>query len=191
MSVYSVISQTDKISIKPHEIITNIKKSVKKYLITNYENKITQSGVYVLKIIDINTECIKNGLINDLNGDVVYEVEYSAYIFDPIIGSSFEIVVTKCNEIGIWGYPKLCQSESAKTYLSESDRSIVTKTNGIIECISSNDVIVNRQYKNGSYIGSGSSSVPNNDITIGSVVKLKVLNRQIEHNRMVIIGTIL
>lgn len=179
VSVYSVISQIDKISIKPHEIVSNIKKSVKKYLIDNYENKITQSGVYVLKIIDINTECIKNGLINDLNGDVVYEVEYSAYIFDPIIGASFEIVITKCNEIGIWGYPKLCSKTGIQCP---------------IECISSNDIIVNREYKNGSYVAtyvaSTNVSDPISDITVGSIVRLKVLNRQIEHNRMVIIGTV-
>jgi DNA-directed RNA polymerase subunit E'/Rpb7 len=154
MSVYSLVLQTDKVSIKPHEIVGTIKNSVKRYLVDNFENKILSSGLYIIKIIDIDTSCINHGSINELNGSVTYSVKYSAYVFDPLIGSTFEIVVTKSNDLGIWGYPKLCPN------------------NGIIECISS------------------TSSKKDKMIAVGDIIRLKILNRQIEFNKIMIFGLV-
>ncbi len=163
-NVYSLVLQTDNVSIKPHEIVGTIKNSVKRYLVDNFENKILSSGLYIIKIVDIDTSCIKNGTINELNGSVTYSVKYSAYVFDPVIGSTFDIIITKSNDLGIWGYPKLCPN------------------NGIIECISSTNI--------NNTVVSDFNRVNKTGTDVSKIVKMKILNRQIEFNKIMIFGMI-
>lgn len=170
--IYSLVCQTDKVSLRPHEIVDGIKNSIRKYINVHYEGKVLPSGVYIIKVIDINYDCIKHGLINEINAVVLYEIEYSAFVFEPVVGKSFNITVKKCNDIGIWGYPTLCDE------------------NTCIECISSSDMFKDYEYRefenekdNGYYCG-------NNVVKVGSVVSFKILNRQIEHNKIIIFGVV-
>jgi DNA-directed RNA polymerase subunit E'/Rpb7 len=120
---YSLTQQTDKVSLMPHEIENNIKNTVKKYIIKNFEKTVLQNGSYVVKVIDVDKSCVMNGLINELNGSVCFTVDYSVLVFDPVIGSVFNVIVTKFNDIGLWSFPELCP-------------------NSCIECISSINMIL-------------------------------------------------
>jgi DNA-directed RNA polymerase subunit E'/Rpb7 len=172
--VYSLVCLSDKVSLKPSEMANGIRNSVRKYLIDNFEGKVTPSELYIIKIIDINNNCIKNGLINEINGATVYEVEYSAFVFNAIVGASFDITVTKCNDLGIWGFPTICENNNSKV---------------CIECISSCDLIKDYVFSNGKYIDADNNSITS-IIEVGSKVNFTILNKQVEHSKIVIFGEV-
>lgn len=184
--MYSIVKLTDNITIKSQNIKKNLKESVKDLLIKNYEGKITPKlDNYIVKIVDVNEKNIRNGLINDINGDVVYSIEYTAVIFDPITNFVFDVRIIKCSDIGIWGYPLLCYKELEEGTLEEVE--LCRKKECKVECIStfedlSKDYIYDED--NCSFVHKTNKSIIKKD----SIIKFSINSKQIECNKISILG---
>ena len=165
--MYNVLKLTDNISLLTTEMDNNIVSKIKEKMISKYEcNILPNINSYVLKIIDINTSSIKNGKINDINGNISYNVEYTAVVFDPQKGRVIDVYVDKCDELGIWGHPIHCPIKDT-----------------VVECICVAGSLGPYKYHDGSYV---SKTI----ISPGSSIKFKILNKQIENEYMGIIGTL-
>jgi DNA-directed RNA polymerase subunit E'/Rpb7 len=171
--MYSIIKQNDKVSINPEDITNDISGYTKNSLIKKFEGSILSSGIYIVKIIDVNPQTIINGTINDLNGSIVYDIEYTAFIFDPNdTSSSFDVHVTKFNDIGIWGYPVICSEKSCVSCIASSD------------FIAPAYVFTENGYKHS--VGRTDTAL----IKVGSIIKFKIINKQIENASITIFGNI-
>jgi DNA-directed RNA polymerase subunit E'/Rpb7 len=177
MNPYSLDIITEKVSLKSYDLreTNNINTLVKNYVLSKFESSVSPSGLYVIKVLDINKDQdSNNGLINDLTADIVYNIMFSAFVFNPVIGTTFDIRVTKCTEVGLWGIPIALD--------------VVPSKSVSIECMSSPDLVGGRHYTSSSqsYVNEKGRS----PIKVGSVVKFKVLNKQVEYRRMLIFGLV-
>ena len=68
--MYSIVELEDIVKLEANQL-DNIYDSIKKNLINNYEKKILgRINSYIIKISNIDTSSIKNGIISDINGSV-------------------------------------------------------------------------------------------------------------------------
>jgi DNA-directed RNA polymerase subunit E'/Rpb7 len=175
--MFSIVRLSDTIKLNPVNISDNIVEIVKNNLCLKYEHKIlSKINSFVVRIIDIDENCILDGIVNDISGEVVYNVAYDAVIFNPIRDSIFDIHITTCDELGMSGKPSLIFD-------------IVMKTPTVIDCIIPKDIMECDYDINGNcWI---SKKDPGQKYRIGMDIKIKILSSQIETNKIIIIGTII
>lgn len=170
--MFSTLTLEDSINLPSNQIGSNIQERVLQNLKKNYEKKVLgKINGYIISIIDVNENTIKEGKVNDINGDVSYKLEYTAAIFRPIKGTPLDITVDYCNDLGIWGHLTLLPEVS------------------IIECICPKHMIP-KDYKYNELINDWVSvDNPKKKISSGSEIQLKVFNTQIDATKMLIIGS--
>ena len=182
--MFSVVKLDDTIKLVPNQF-RNINEQVKQNIINKYERKIIgKIDGYVIKIIDIDENYIKDGTIYDINGSVNYIIKYTSVIFTPVKDGILDVTVKTCNEIGLF-----CSVD-----LIEENNQTKTKINAygqpevIIDCLCPKDIIGPDSYK----YDSQKNVWANKDyiITTSSKIIIKILNFQIEPNKIIIIGTI-
>ena len=165
--MFSVVALEDNIKLKSEDIGKNI---YNKNIIKSFEGKVLgRINSYIIKIIDIDLESIKDGLVNDIDGSTNYLVKYNAVIFEPIKDQILDVIVKECNDNTIW------------TILS-----LLPKVD-IIECI------IPKKYISSAYNFNEDTLSWKSDygiIKIGSELKLKIVNFQIDSNKIMIIGSI-
>lgn len=174
------------ISIKCQDLDNNsrnIRSLIHDYVIKVYEDSVSPDGFYIMKILDVRSFSESetndtNGIINEITGDITYRVMFSAFVFCPVVGSVFEIKVTKCNDVGIWGVPESFDCSNNEKHV-------------VIECMSSADMIESRHYNKGIYVSNKNDKNNEKSINVNSIVKLKVLNAQIEYNKITVFGSVL
>lgn len=168
--MFSTITLKDTIKLRSNQIGPNIKERIIHSLKKNYEKKVLgKINGYIIEIVDVNEDTIKDGVINDINGDTNYKLEYTAVMFKPIKEDILDITIDHCNDLGIWGH---------STILSDVS---------IIECICTKNLIP----KGFTYDEEFEKWVSETKIIEeGTEVKLKVLNTQIDATKMLIIGNI-
>jgi len=170
--MYSVIKLNDVVKLTAGQINNNIPKTIKNNIVKNYENKVLgKINSYIIKIIDVNENNIKNGIINDINGDVVYKINYTAVIFNPLKDAVFDIIITKCDEIGLFGKPSLIFD-------------ILKKSKTIIDCVIPKNLIEDYKYVNNSWVKGEIK------ISVNSEIRIKILSSQIDTGKIIIIGLI-
>jgi DNA-directed RNA polymerase II subunit RPB7 len=174
--MFSTITLDDVISLKSKQIGSNIKERVVRSLKDSYEKKVLgKINSYIISIVDVNEDSIKDGIINDINGDTNYKLEYTAVIFRPMKNHILDVTVDYCNDLGIWGHSSLLPEVS------------------LIECICPRHMIPNEyshDESNDSWIFDDDAVTTSNVIQEGSEIKLKVENTQIDATKMLIIGSL-
>ncbi len=154
------------------KLIANELQDINKYIINNlklnYENKIINKlNAYTIKILDVcNT--YDNGIINDIDGSVYFTVDYISVIFTPTKNEILNITISESNEIGLFGFP---------TYISHNKDVQIT-------CICPKDIITDYKYSNNTWSNDKFS------ITNKSEINIKILNYQIDFNKIIIIGNV-
>ena len=124
----------------------------------------------IIKIIDVAVDSIKDGIINDIDGSTNYLVKYTAVIFEPIKDQYLDILVKECNDNTIWATLSLLKNVS------------------IIECI------IPKKYIDSNYVFNEDTSTWSYNseiIKVGSELKLKIVNFQIDSNKIMIIGSMI
>ncbi len=175
--MYSIVELEDIVKLEANQL-DNIYDSIKKNLINNYEKKILgRINSYIIKISNIDTSSIKNGIISDINGSVSYKVRYTAIIFEPKNGH-LNITITKSNEVGIWGYPTMIYTEDEVKKIK----------NVSIECMCPKDIISDKfSYENLNWISKNNKDVK---LTIGTEIIVNIMNYSIESNKISLVGEI-
>ena len=166
--MFSIVSLEDNIKIKPSEFgLQNIHDKI---IINTFEGKVLgRINSYIIKIIDVDHESIKDGLVNDIDGSINYLIKYSAVIFEPMKDHILDVIVKECNDNTIWSKVALLKNVS------------------IIECICPKKYIdTSFTFNEETLTWSNSNTV----IKIGSELKLKIVNYQIDSNKIMIIGSI-
>lgn len=91
----------DKICLNPKEISSKFRDVIELKIKSSNEGKCTKHGfikpnsVEILKISPGNTRMVS------LNGDVIYNVQYTADVCNPCIGTILKVVITNINKFGI------------------------------------------------------------------------------------------
>ena len=164
--MYSIKTITNTIKVKSGENINNIIKLIKE----KFEKKILCShNVFIIDVLDINKNDLKNGIIDTITASINYDFEMNVLIFEPIIGNIIDSKVFDCNDLGIWLSPLHCEEYKDIIYI-------------VIPVEFLNDYKYN---KNGYYVFKNENL---KKVVIGSVVKIKILNRLIENNVIKIVG---
>jgi DNA-directed RNA polymerase II subunit RPB7 len=135
------------------------------------ENKIfSKIDGFLIKIMRVHSDKIEYGSINDINGEINYKIYYDAVVFKPIKNDKIEVLVSECNDFGIWGICALLPD------------------NPKIEIIIPKNYISN----NFNYNEDENIWYSNNiKIQKGSEIEAIVLNVQIDVTKMLIIAKIL
>lgn len=169
MSYYTVELEND-VRISANQLNENLLNCIKDNLILNYEGKISiLTNSYIIKILSFVNN-IDNGRVEDLDGSVTYKIKYTAIVFKPE-NVEVDITVTKCNDVGLWGYPTLIGNSNVK-----------------IECVLPKDIIgIRYTFINGKWI---CKSDPKKQIENDSQIKVKIMNFVIEVNKINMIGTL-
>lgn len=176
--MFSTITLQDTIMLNSSLIGPNIKERVIQTLRKNYEKKVLgKINGYIIVIVDVNEDTIKDGVINDINGDTNYKLKYSAVVFKPIKNHILDVTVDYCNDLGIWGHATLLPDVS------------------IIECVCPSHMIFNYVHdeKIDEWVLNDKDSkvdLQSKTIHEGSEIQLKVVNTQIDATKMLIIGSI-
>lgn len=168
--MFSVVALEDNIKLKAEDIGKNI---YNKNIIKSFEGKILgKINSYIIKIIDVNLNSIKEGIINDIDGSTNYLIKYTAVIFEPIKDQILDVIVKECNDNTIWATLSLLKNVN------------------IIECI------IPKKYIDTKYTFNEDTSTwttKNNSeiIKVFSELKLKIVNFQIDSNKIMIIGSMI
>ena len=166
------MSSSYKLSLIKTKIYIDLKNTKIQDHLYKYEHTITPLGSFIIKIIDYIKE--PQASINDINGSICYKIYYSAMIFHPIIGSVIDVKITKIKyNVGIWSKPTILMDlYNPEEINAQSTLKPDYNTKPDIYCITANEDInikdINK-YKD-------------------RVLKLKITNRQIEYNKMIIYG---
>jgi DNA-directed RNA polymerase subunit E'/Rpb7 len=168
--MFSTITLKDTVKIHSCQIGPNIKERIIHSLKKNYEKKVLgKINGYIIEIVDVNEDTIKDGVINDINGDTNYKLEYTAVMFRPIKKDILNITVDHCNDLGIWGHSTILPDVS------------------IIECICTKNYLP----KGFTFEEESEKWVSDYEtIEEGSDIQLQVLDTQIDATKMLIIGNI-
>ena len=170
--MFSTLTLEDSVNLSAKQIGPNIKERVLGTLRKKYERKVLgKINGYLISIIDVDEDTVKDGSVNDINGDVTYKLEYTAVVFRPIKGSVLSITVDYCNDLGIWGHSSLLPDVS------------------VIECICPKHMIP-KGFKHDEKTDEWVQKNPKIIIRPGSEIQLKVFNTQIDATRMLIIGSV-
>jgi len=115
--MFTVTKLRNTVSIGPSEIGSNIYDNVLKKLRNSYSSKINgQLNSYVIEVVSLNKDTIKDGLIDDITASVVYNVSYDAVIFRPVISDKTEVLVSYVNEHGLWGSHALIKTDMIECF---------------------------------------------------------------------------
>ncbi len=168
--MFSIISLRNNIDLKPNQIGSNIYNQISNELKHRFEKKILgKIDGYIINIVHVHKD-IKNQKINDINGSVNYDIQYTAVVVKPIKDQSVNIKITTCNGAGIWGH---------LTLLNDVE---------MIECIVPEHYLLNYKYDDikeewVKYDGT-------NSLKIFSSVDIKIINYTIDINKIIIIGSL-
>jgi DNA-directed RNA polymerase subunit E'/Rpb7 len=111
--MFSTVTLIDTIKLRSDQIGPDIRERIIHSLKKNYEKKVLgKINGYIIEIVDVNEDTIKDGVINDINGDINYKLEYTAVMFKPIKGDILDITVDHCNDLGIWGHSTILSDVS-------------------------------------------------------------------------------
>jgi len=167
--MFSVVSLEDSVKLKPEQL--GFTKH-KEHIVKLFEGKILgRINSYIIKIIDIDTTSIKDGLVNDIDGSTNYNVKYTAVIFEPVLNQVLNVIVKECNNNTIWFNLLMIPDVS------------------LIECICTKKYIPEK-YKFNDDLCIWSSET-NDIIGIGTELKLEILNFQIDSNKIMIFGSLM
>jgi DNA-directed RNA polymerase subunit E'/Rpb7 len=167
MSSYKLSLIKTKVFSKPD------KNKIADILQNDYEKTITPLGSYIIRVLDHIKEPMVT--INDINGNLCYKVYYTAMIFYPMIGQTIDVYVTKVKDnVGAWSEPVLLRELLGTDYNNntntQSNNTSSAKSSGCqVYCITSADDI---KFK----------------IKPNTVYKFKIMNKQIEFNKIMIYG---
>ena len=167
----SVVKLKDTVNLPSKQIGSNIKERVMQGLQNSFEKKILgKINGYVIKVVDINEDTIKDGVINDINGDTNYNMEYTAVVFKPVKNDVVGVTVKYCNDLAVWG---------TLTILPEVD---------IIECICPNKYLNTSGFHHDETQDQWINNDNENKIHEGSEINIRIINTQIDATKISIIG---
>lgn len=173
--MFSIVKLEDTVKLNPDQF-NNINESIKQNLRDKYENKIVgKIDSLLMKIIDIDEKTIKSGKINDVTSSVNYLVKYTSIAFSPIKGQILDVIVTKCNEIGLFCKVKLLQK---------------TNSHDIVDCICPKDIMVMDKFTYNSKENCWTKDNHNLTVKLDDTIRMKILDFNVDYNKIVIIGTI-
>jgi DNA-directed RNA polymerase subunit E'/Rpb7 len=166
--MFSVVKLKDTIQLKAKQLGDKIHSQIHKSVVNNYEHKINNKiNAYIIKIIDIDDD-FDNGIVNDIDGSVSYSIIYVAVIFMPIKNHIIDVTIEESNEIGLFGCSKIIPNGPEIE----------------IKFITPKDILIGYNYNNGNW-NNAKKKITNN-----SEIKLKILNYQMDFNKIVVIGTV-
>lgn len=156
--MFAVVELIDTITLKATEVNDCNSSYIKELLIQKFEKKV-HTDIYIVKIIDVDINSIKNGYVNELDGSISYKVIYHAAVFDPQFNETFEVFITRINDVEVIGYPRL------------SNTKLLEGTDSVIECKFSKDMDKTKLDK----------------LKLESTVNAKIIYKHIEYNKMTLL----
>jgi DNA-directed RNA polymerase II subunit RPB7 len=185
--MFSRIVLRDDVQLLPNQIGSNINNRIIESLKKSFEKKILgRINSYIIAISDVNEDSIKNGTINDINGGINYNLEYTAVIFRPMKNHILDVTINNCNDLGIWGFATLlpdvtfieciCPKHLLKGYTFSEESSQWIKNEP-------EDEKESKQKKK-------NKKKQLDIVSLNSKVQIKILNFQIETTKISIIGSI-
>ena len=183
--MYYVSELTSTIKLNASDLNISLKNGIKNGIIRAYERKIIGDlNSFIISILSILDQTEMTGTINDIDGSMTFNVIYRALVFRPENDSVIDLVVTSCNDVGIWGYPTLVY-KNKESYISEMQ----TSNKIIIECVIPKEML-SQSFKYDTLDNSWNRS-EGLKIIKGSEIKVKVINFIIEMNKINMIGNVL
>lgn len=171
--MFTVIELNNSIALNPSKIGSNIYKKICETLKEKYTNKILGSkDIYIIGILKVDEDSIKDGIIDDIMATVIYDVKYSVIAFKPVKNELIQVKIQYCNDLGIWGH------------INDLDNEAIT-------CFCPNTFMKKYTYIEPSD-RSGCGEFKNGDVLIGknSVISLKIVNFKISTNKIEILGSL-
>jgi DNA-directed RNA polymerase subunit E'/Rpb7 len=169
--MYYTTELTSCVKISPDKL-DNLKLNIKNTILETCEKKIL-SNMFIINILSIE-DSIKDGIINDIDGSVNYKIKYRALVFVPEINSEINITITKCNEVGLWGYPTLIFKDVID-YL---------KNNVKIECVIPKDIITKYKFVDDKWKYNDRKEKKEKIIEKYVEINVKIINFVIESNKI-------
>lgn len=178
--MFTVIELNNSIALSPNKIGSNIYKKICETLKEKYTNKILGSkDIYIIGILKVDEDSIKDGVIDDIMATVIYDVKYSVIAFKPIKNELIQVKIQYCNDLGIWGHINDLNNEAITCFCPKT---FMKKCKYIESSDGSGCGEFDQDSRDDSRAGT--------KIGKNSVVSLKIVNFKINTNKIEILGSL-
>lgn len=199
--MYNLVKLNGTVIVKPKEISSNLGdlgKILKKGIYTNYEKKILLDyDSYLVKIVNIDLNKLEkfsndktdNGIINEINGNMTFTIEYNAVVFEPIKGSVFDVIVSKCSKVGFWGHPLYCCDSKNS---DDIEHEVLARNDSccLVECQCPYLDLVEKGYVYNDEENYYYKKETDSKITVETVLQAQIIWTKVEYNKMTILVNI-
>ena len=102
--IYSYINLSKTIGLLPNELNNNIDVTLLNKLKEEIEGKCISEGYVMPNTLSIINRSLGNVLVSHFNGTIIYNINYSVKVCNPLEGNIIEATVINANKMGVMAH---------------------------------------------------------------------------------------